>query len=960
MVEPLSDIFDLLKSKFSCPSNQIERVYDDLKRLGLDRAIGMNTAFCLVAFVGLVGLYSLGKWLWNYIYHCKSYYNSNKFPSYSLWSICFSFGLADRELVNHIGLDCYLFLQTHRLCFSLVIVMFFLTCPVITIPLLIRKLDSAQIFLSLSVLNVDKNSWAWSFVVACMWIYVFYAMHALEEFYKLNVELRQEFLARPTGLMPIEVVDSVRVCQSTFCGEAEPLSPSAYKQLFDIAACTVIAKRLPKSITNNEQLMEYVSGLHLGNVKCVTLVEASEDYLKLLVEKRENAVIELETAYSQLLANVCAKIEASLKGTNSFGTGQQSSSATLSEGAQQPTATTLHSWCASFYAYSQMSTEEKLALVERINQDHSAAFEQCRPKTFSLRSCKRQDSIACCLQRIEEIDRQLMQLKLEYSEREQQPPTVEAIAAEQLQRQLSGSEEEPSERMRFYSIGPMMIYPFGAACLSFFTKLQTRKSAIITFSDRQEASLAKQCLIEQASINTKFVTAPPPTDIVWSNLGVFSTARIKPLLCKLSYLTIVLMYSVPIGIIAFFTERLFVQGFFREYFGWETSQWKWFAPLWEGLVAPAFLSAFIAIVPMALNGIAVSKGYISRSSISCHSANMYNWFLFLQPFLFTLISSSFFVFLKSIANGEYCHLMIDFQSTLLKKSSFFMNFIIQRMTIDMGLLLVRFPDLIFKWALFSPRGSPRKAANDLAPVPFPFSHTFPKVVAVFPVTIIYGTISPAILAVGSCYYFVSYVVHCYSLLNVFSHTAESGGMYWKSNFRVIMYSIILCCVATFIQLVLSGYFVKAILLIPLMVGLVMRGNKLEQTYSPFLDGVPLKQRKDGHPDAFVPAAARAREEMEQIYATSTTATARPFLLGESVKRACKLNQREMAGEYYARWLNLPNFYSCPISFEKEVEVMFVDGFFEVMKYWYEIYLVAQPGEGVVEARLSGLSEELPV
>lgn len=921
----IDEIFVDIQAQISREKFKLDAILNELKELKLDSSIAANMAFSFGISLLMILAYWFLRAKIKQVYKPRTLFSSPKTGFFTFATVLVS--ISEDKLINYIGIDGFIFLETLKFLFSLLFFLLVFAIPFVIVPICFTQtIDKNHIFVSLSIVNMKKGSRIYWVIVILSWMFSLYSLNALESFCRRFIELRQKFLTKPSSLHAIDFIESVKVAQKIYSYQQPGLGTSSeiQQEMFDEATQTIVAKRLPCGVTNNDKLMEYAVGLNLGTVKSVTFVEDCTDFLSLLNKKRQ-VVLNLEDAYAKLLTSVAKKIKLSLQQTNP-------------EANQD-----VSMWCSSFYQYSSLSQQEKEDLLDRINGDITD-LEENRP-TRSFLGCfsplgpGSRDSILYSLQELDKLDSALIRMKQNYEELLLAEQSQDAQQAVQDQAALAKPEE--AFYSRYISLGPMVIYPPAAIIKPIAKSVHFRKAAIITYSSSYEASMSKQCLLEEEVINTKFIPAPCPYDISWYNLKDLCTKRYLKLFYKFMYLAIVLFWSVPTSIISVLTEIEFLDSITTQFFGKSISQWPKLRSVWVGFIAPKALTALSAFVPYMLINLAIKQGYICRSKILYTSARMYTWFLFIQPFLFTLTSSSFLTSLETIMKGGYTRVMIDFQETILKKSSFFFNIIMQRFSFDMAFAILAPTELIFRWALYSKVSSPRRSTGTVLPSNFPFSSALPKAVSIFPITMLYGFMSPVILFAGMVFYLVAYVVHCYQFLNVYTCAAESGGMYWKVNFQIIHASIALCSLSTVIQLLLAQSFKQAFLLIPSFIFIIFRGGKIKERYWPYFEVKPLKERI--HPNVFPEQAELTRNDIIQQTGIDTCdRPAEDFLLAESIFLSQKVNQREIASEYFVRWLFLSNYYSCPITFPTRCDIYFPDHFFEIFKYYYEVFLTSSP------------------
>lgn len=915
-------LFEDIKERFNC-NFEVGKIQNELKSAALDNSIFYNLVTSSLIAVLMVALFFIIRKKMKFVYFCKHFFNSGKIGP--LW-FRNSAKIPDSNLIHMVGIDSFLFLETLKFLFYLLFGFFSISGLILLPVFLSNGVDPKNIFVSLSILNVKKEKgWIFWIIVIVAWVFSYFAMNSLELFYQRFVDLRQRFLEDPASLHAVEYVENVSVSYMNYRKNA----PFSYQdsmqhsqKMFDVAPRTIIAKSLPSHVTNNAALIEYAAELNLGTVEFATIVYDSNEFFGLLND-RQKVVSDLENAYNKLFLNVLKKIERSIK---MFSPNSSVSACAL---------------CSSYYDFANFTKEEKEQLLERIVSDTSF-LEECRPLKrviFSFnRDTKSIDLISYHAYRLEEITQKIIELKKTLENELLRPSTVEgAVTAEnqpsrnQAQEQSVEEEDNLADKQgySFYRLKDFFALPYK-------NSFRTKKTGIITFSTATEANQAKQCLLEDRSIHTQFLMTPIAPDIIWYNLRTYADTKFRYYFGEIFYILIVLFWSIPISLVSVLTDPQTL-GIALPNIGLTLKQEKFIKSIWAGFVTPTLLTVVIAIVPYLLNSISIYQGFSSRTKVSSNSARMYSWFLFIQPFLFTLISGSFIGAIRSISLGKYCDVMSDFQETLMEKSSFFFNYVVQRATLDMGLLLLRPADLFLKVIFLMFKSSPRSTTASIAPSIFPFAFSYPKIVSIFPMVIIYGCTSPILLFIGALYYLVSYQCHLYCFLNIFTPSIDSGGLYWKAAYRIILISIILSCASTIMQLLLVRAYLAGLFLVPAIAYIISRGSKIRHNFSPYIKFQPVI-KKNTHNSFDQHCTEMRKDVVKSMCINEEEPTSKPFLIAECTALSRKLNQRDISSEMFYRMVNVNSFYSNPFTHSIPDTLFFPDYFFEVLKYYIEKYL----------------------
>lgn len=871
------EIFHNFQENFTCTFSR-ESVKGILQNEQIDRAISINLLLSTTVGGALIVLFLLIRQRFKKVYFGKAVNSGRREGRIGVSSLFYS---SDLEVIRKIGVDKFVFLGTLKLLLWLLLGYSFVAVTVLIPIYASNGVSWKNVFISTTILNVaDDKRWTYWVVLVVSWLFQVFAMMNLQVFYERVVQLRRQFLGDPEFLHSEDYLE-----------ELQSALPSGAQNLLSSSKATVVAKYLPRDVNSDGKLAAYLELLRVGTVKRASFVRRSLDFGCMLVE-RHKLVIALEGAFVEALRAATQKI------------------ATAIAQASEQSGESLAKMIAEHFPYDSFTTAEKEQLIGRLLETEGDLIRPRRRRSFFLlpkrKGC---DAIKLYLEKVQEIEGRLQEYhKLPQESAESTP-------------------EEPLKCEKEFSLLSPLSF------LEMFSSLRWGRyfkgTAIVTFEGEEQANLVKQCLVEEENVETKFIAAPFPNDIIWRNLSDASRNSWWKIFCACSYICIICFWTVPIALLSYLTEYNHIVRFFGE----GAAKNARLRDFWSGAISPAILSGFVSLVPTFLDCIAIKRGYISRTQVSCQSARMYGWFLFIQPFLFTLLSGTIFNSFHSLSKGEFCRVLQDFQETLLKKSGFFFNLVIQRSTIELALVLLRPVDLICKTIFCSRIGSPTARTDCLAAPTFQFSYAVPKAISLFPMIVIYGCTSPILLMGGVAYYSLSWLCHGYSFLNVFAPTLESGAMYWPSNYEIVYASIILTSISTTVQLLLVQAYLPALIHIVSVIYVIWKGRKIRKENSKKMLSKPIS--RGCHRDAYSEKPTEATTGEKDAVANEEEPV-------ESVNSQTRISTRTIRTQRLKNFCYAEDPYQHPANYTRRQEVFLPKGFFSTLKYYFEVFLPSIP------------------
>ena len=348
----------------------------------------------------------------------------------------------------------------------------------------------------------------------------------------------------------------------------------------------------------------------------------------------------------------------------------------------------------------------------------------------------------------------------------------------------------------------------------------TSQSVIVIFKQPITAAAVSQSLLSRRIFSMKSKMSPAPDDLLWDNLYLASADRFARQVCgNLLYVLLILLFANITSVLTLVTDLDKLAEKFPPLNRILNSSPK-FRSILSGVMAPLAYNIALALVPMALRGVASLQGKLSKSEIQNSVLRKLSWFYFLQSFVVVMLATSVLNILSFLTKRNWDPLLKAFRESLVSKSSFFFNFIVQKAFLGTMVSLMKFDVLLL--ALIKKitvlNWTPRQYARNSAPQKFLFGDNYPNFATfLFQIAFAFMMISPIHLLPALILFFVTFFVFKHEFLYNTITGHESGGVYWSRVVNQIVFGLVLNQVFTLIHFALRGAIVRATLLVPLLV-----------------------------------------------------------------------------------------------------------------------------------------------
>lgn len=378
-------------------------------------------------------------------------------------------------------------------------------------------------------------------------------------------------------------------------------------------------------------------------------------------------------------------------------------------------------------------------------------------------------------------------------------------------------------------------------------------TAFITMDTAASAQMAAQAVLDPKVHHLITRLAPAPHDVIWDNIVLSRKER----LFKLYAITIIIgIISVtliaPVGYLATLLNPKTIRRFWPQLADFlERNEWA--RNTVSGLL-PTYIFTFLNFaIPFLYVWLSSEQGFISHGDEELSAVSKNFFYIFVNLFLvFTTAgtASNYWGFLSDTTKLAY-----QLAQSLNELSLFYVDLIILQGIgmFPFKLLLIgsvlRFP--FFKLGCKTPRDYRRL----YKPPIFNFGLHLPQPILVLIITIIYSVFSTKILVSGLVYFIIGYYVYKYQLMYSVVHPPHSTGQVWPIVFRRIIVGVLI------FQLTMTGTlaafqdgYILAMTLIPLPLATMAVLWNFQKHYLPLSFFIALRaiynaQRDNGEVEA---------------------------------------------------------------------------------------------------------------
>lgn len=324
-----------------------------------------------------------------------------------------------------------------------------------------------------------------------------------------------------------------------------------------------------------------------------------------------------------------------------------------------------------------------------------------------------------------------------------------------------------------------------------------------TFDRIEEAHVVAYAARKKHPKGATIKLAPPPNDLIWTNLPLSKGARRrKRLLNNFWVLLLTVVWVVPNALMAIFLVNLSnlsaLWPAFANSFNGNPTVWA----AVQAIAAPGLTSLIYLVLPIIFRRMSIRAGDMTKTKREAHVTHrLYSFFIFNNLIVFSTFSAmSQYVaavvinrqknqdFVEAVTNGD---LPSKILATLCRVSPFWVVWLLQR-NLGSAIDLAQMVTLLWHWfarTFMSP--TPRQTIEWTAPQAFDYASYYNYFLFYSTVTLCYATIQPLVLLVTFLFFAIDAWLKKYLLLYVFITKTESGGELWKVLFNRVLFGTLL-------------------------------------------------------------------------------------------------------------------------------------------------------------------------
>lgn len=298
----------------------------------------------------------------------------------------------------------------------------------------------------------------------------------------------------------------------------------------------------------------------------------------------------------------------------------------------------------------------------------------------------------------------------------------------------------------------------------------------------------------QPDLYPEAMMAPPPVDIIWSNLVIHRMERTsRRLTGNVALLGIVLVVICVVGWVTTLANLSSVFSVDEE-----TAKHSALLGVVQSSISPILYALFTLSLPKIISFIGLYQGIPTRSGLD--RSILKKLFLFFFVNNIVVVSASMMSTLWKDLTSEGTNLgrvVSDWVSLrivvgLIHASYFWISFIGLR-CVEVLAELAQVVALVFRWLrrVLNRNLTPREEAESSGPANFPYAILYAAHLFLFQVALMYSIVSPLILLITTLNFALSCLVYKYQLMYVYTTSVETDGRAWPTIFNRIAFAVIL-------------------------------------------------------------------------------------------------------------------------------------------------------------------------
>ncbi|KAL0265921.1 UNVERIFIED_CONTAM: hypothetical protein PYX00_011638 [Menopon gallinae] len=755
--------------------------------------------------------------------------NREKHPAYGfsgriLWIAPLA-EISDAQLLSLIGLDSFMMLQTMKMLHRIMVVSSLITLPTLGIFYLSsREGKYDQLFLQLSIINIDSSSNIIYLTVALAYVLTFVILYMVYIYYKKYIGLRQAYIRNPSLLTAVPAIKKQQFRHGTLSRAIEYIN---------MPVKTLYLTRLPSILKNDHDLRLYIDAIGAGViVDCILIRDTHR--LNELVFRRERCIRKLEKCIQNTVRSMNRWSEKNLARCRDN--------------------------MARFRGASLLE-----ASADAGNREFSAS-ERARLFSVFLDGCgafKEKRGDMC-----------LMQFYLD-----ELRATNDAIRQEKERLQVEFRSEENIEEMVRVEHEVESLEDFGED-IEFLPVLQIldpeehykvfardipvgKMSGFVTFESQKSANSISQSLLSSRTFSISAMRAPAPEDLIWPNLTM---GAVRVYVNRIISFFFFIVFTVIFLTVVFGVASLTKIDYIENVTGYSLPKYvKRYESSIDGIVTPFIYNQLLGFSQILLTTFLKGEGVISYSEFQLKLMQRYFLFLFFNGFLALFFSSTFFTIIGDLVRGEsdLASVLREFGRSLSRTSLFFCNATIQRCIVGNMILLVKPVTLVTQLCIkiFQRNRTRREKVESRFPENVNFATYYPILFLVFPMCLIYSVISPVMLLIGSLHFMSAYLSLKNEFVYVASNEFEAGGVHWPTCCSHVIYSLLIMHIATACQLLSFNQKFKAgSMLFPILLTIYFKVC-LNKMFGKACNYHPINVQEEDHLDNFIKNYIKRRLRM---------------------------------------------------------------------------------------------------
>jgi len=323
-------------------------------------------------------------------------------------------------------------------------------------------------------------------------------------------------------------------------------------------------------------------------------------------------------------------------------------------------------------------------------------------------------------------------------------------------------------------------------------------AGFVTFSTLLVKNQALQVLHSETPFTFDVKDAPPPKDIIWSNVGkAHKEQQIGHLLAQVMTVATCLFWTIPVAFVSSLSEVESLQDLIP---GLEKAIEKnpWLASF-LGQLSPIMLVVLTSLLPMILKIYCKHEGHIGENSLNASLLSKLASFMIIQVFFVQALSGSLFQSLEDMIKTTNFSAIIDLLATSVPgQVKSFIQYVQVQNLLGCSIELLRVKRVVM--ALIRKRIGPRLTEKErnspfmgILPMIEPDKMEYPTLLAqmvlYFMINLVYSCIAPIMSYFTLLAFGILSLTYRHQLIFTYSRDNEDGGALWPSMINLLILCI---------------------------------------------------------------------------------------------------------------------------------------------------------------------------